>query len=406
MAEKGDTMPERQNRQNLRVRSLRAFKAVGVWFLIAGLLLAASPQLEAGAFNCASPHEPNEILVGLRSDIALQTVQPLASSVHARVLSTNRDIHVLRLEITGKALDPVIRALERNPNVEYAEPNFLASVAGDPSDPFYSYQWDLERVSASDAWTITKGSSGIKVAVLDTGIQDDHPDLLGKVIAAKNFSNSPSTADSLGHGTHVAGIVGAVTDNDEGVASIGYATSLMNVKVLNDSGFGTYSALADGIVWAAKNDAQVINMSLGGAASSKTLERAVKWADRRGVILVAAAGNGGSDVPYFPAALEAVIAVASTDYGDELSPYSNRGGWVAVAAPGGPIWSATNDSGYGYKAGTSMAAPHVSGLVALVLSRFPDVQTAIQCVLTTADDVGLSMIAGGRINALRAVQCQ
>lgn len=388
-----------------RLPGLRIAKAI---CLVSLVVIAAIPATsQADPFHETELHEhlQGEVLVGLRPGVPGWAGRGVATAVGGSILSSNDDINVIRLKVPVKKLDSVIRALERNPNVEFAEPNFIASAADEPSDPFFDYQWDLVRIQASEAWIVTTGSAAIRVAILDTGIEANHPDLSGKVVAEKNLSNSPTVTDLSGHGTHVAGIVGAITNNGEGVASLGYGVSLMNVKVLNDSGSGSYGDLADGITWSAKNGARVINMSLGGAATSKTLERAVNWAARSGAILIAAAGNGGSTTPYYPAAYSKVIAVASTDFSDQLSPYSNRGEWVAVAAPGGPIWSTVTEGSYGYKAGTSMAAPHVSALAALVLTRFSDPKKAVECVLNEADDVGLE-IGGGRINALRAVECQ
>jgi thermitase len=306
--------------------------------------LQAGPAQETGA----NEHVQGEVLVGLKPGLAAWARNNIAFAVGGSVLSSNDDINVIRVKVAASGLDNVIRALERNPNVEFAEPNFIASAADAPSDPYFSYQWDLERVRAPEAWAVTTGSTAIQVAILDTGIEANHPDLSGKVVVQKNLSGSPTVTDVAGHGTHVAGIVGATTNNGEGVASLSYGVSLMNVKVLGDGGSGSYSALADGITWAARNGADVINMSLGGAASSKTLERAINMASRNGVIMIAAAGNNGSTTPYYPAAYDKVIAVASTDYSDQLSPYSNRGEWVAVAAPGGPIWSTLNDGSYGF----------------------------------------------------------
>ena len=224
------------------------------------------------------------------------------------------------------------------------EPDYEVRVEQTPNDPDFSQQWGMAKIQAPQAWDVTRGSSSVKVAIVDTGIKLNHPDLAAKIVAARNFTTSSTVDDVYGHGTHVAGIAAAVTNNGLGVAGVGYNASLMSVKVLGDTGSGYHSDIANGIIWATDNGANVINMSLGGPSSSTTLQQAVDYAWSHGVVVVAAAGNGGNSVPSYPGAYANVIGVAATDPNDRLYSFSTYGDWVDVAAPGNAL-STTKDGG-------------------------------------------------------------
>jgi thermitase len=286
----------------------------------------------------------------------------------------------------------------------------LVQAVGEPDDPYFDYQWALTIVEAPQAWEVTTGSPSVNIAILDTGVDQDHPDLAEKIVSNINFTTSPTADDVHGHGTHVAGIAAAITNNGLGVAGLGYDSTIMNVKVLGDTGWGTYGGLAAGIIWAADNGAEVISMSLGAFVYSSTLEDAVDYAWSKGVVLVAAAGNYGSTDPFYPAAHANCMAVAATNPDDDRPDYSNYGDWVDVGAPGTSIYSTYKDNSYRYGAGTSMAAPHVAGLAGLVFTTVSDtkgdgklndeVRSRIEA---TCDDIGETGIGHGRINAARAV---
>jgi thermitase len=270
-----------------------------------------------------------------------------------------------------------------------------------PDDPGFGYQWYLLNargvvqppgagtpiygadVDAPQAWSRTLGSDAVRIAVIDTGIDAAHPDLAGKVVAAANFTASNSTQDLSGHGTHVAGIAAASFDNATGIAGMAPNARLMDVKVLavDQSGqtTGDCADVADGIVWATDHGANVLNLSLGGPTPCLAMELAVRYAVSHGALVVAAAGNEGSTSRFYPAAFPDVLSVAATTNRDQLAGFSNRGAsWVDVAAPGDGIVSTlpTFDNGtgavdYGYLSGTSMAAPIVSGIGALVWGQMP-----------------------------------
>jgi len=304
----------------------------------------------------------------------------------------------------------------RDPNVLYAEPNYIATAYATPNDTYYSRQWGLATIGAPRAWDVTTGHASIKVAILDTGIDQDHPDLRNKILANKNFTTSSTVDDRNGHGTHCAGVVAGVTNNAMGVAGLGYNCSLMNVKVLGDNGSGSYSWMANGITWAADNGAKVISMSLGGPYSSQTLRDALQYAWSRGVVIVAAAGNSGSNQASYPAYYDMCIAVAATDSYERKPSWSNWGTWVDVAAPGVSILSTlpnhANSTGalhYGYMSGTSMATPLVAGLAGLLWSHpaygasNSVVRSRLESTCAAISGTG-SLWSRGRIDAYRAVR--
>jgi type VII secretion-associated serine protease mycosin len=295
-----------------------------------------------------------------------------------------------------------------------------------PNDTYYSaYQWNLPQIEAPHAWALSTGSGDVIVAVLDTGVDLDHPDLQGKTVSGRDFVNNDSDAsDDEGHGTHVAGIVAARTNNSRGVAGVSWESKIMPVKVLDWSGSGTHSEIAEGIRWAADHGAHIINLSLGGESGSTTLQNAVNYAYNRGALMVASAGNSyqeGNPVIY-PAAYPHVLAVAATGDQDEHASYSETGSYVDVAAPGGNptgSWDSNPNhwimstylggSGYAQVAGTSQAAPHVAGLAALIWSVSSSLSNdqVEQTIEETAVDLGDSgrdnVFGHGRIDAHSAL---
>lgn len=221
-------------------------------------------------------------------------------------------------------------------------------------------------------WDSTPEVPQVIVAIVDTGIDERHEALEGKVIDGVNLSDSRTRSDVLGHGTHVAGIIAAATDNEIGIAGAAPDARLLNVKAGDDSGMVWPSAVAEAIVWAVDNGASIISMSLVLPATSPALEEAVDYAWSRGVVLVAAAGNNGSSIPVYPACHARVIGVAATDIDGSLWVRSNYGDWVEVCAPGVEIYSTLPGNGYGYWSGTSMATAHVAAIAALAFTTVTD----------------------------------
>lgn len=346
-------------------------------------------------------------------------------------------IDVQVVDVGYKNVGQVVSAYAKSGNVEFAEPNYIAKAL--TNDTHFDRQWGLHNtgqttcntegdicvtgtedtdVDAPEAWAITPGSSNIKIAILDSGIDTDHPDLAGKVVASADFTGS-GIEDNYGHGTHVAGIAAANTNNSTGVAGLGNNSVLMNVKVLNNEGYGAYSWIANGISWAVQNGAKVINMSLGSSQRSLTLQAAVNHAWENGVVLVAAAGNSNNPSRTYPAYYSNCIAVAATDNNDTKASFSSYGKWVDVAAPGENIYSTfpnhpfylqtvyDRSQNYDFGSGTSMSTPFVSGLAALVWST--DYGTSAQSVRDQIEQTA-DVVPGtgsywrwGRINACNAV---
>ena len=363
--------------------------------IIGGPVSAKNPDNE-------EEYAPDRILVKFRAG----TGESLKNNIHdlygGKVKEIIKGVDVQVVEVPANKVKEKIKAYKGEARVEFAEPDYVVSAdplvglttLSNPNDYFFYDQWALNNtgqrvpgvtdppdqgtpgtfdadIDALEAWEVTQGSSAVKIAILDTGIDQDHEDLADKIIANRNFTNSSTVDDLAGHGTHVAGIAAAITNNDsKGIAGIAINSVLLNGKVLNDSGIGYNSWIANGINWAVAQGAKVINLSLGGSGYSLTVENAVKNAWNNGSIIVAAAGNNGNSSPFYPAYYSNCIAVAATDQNDAKASFSNYGSWVDIAAPGVniistyPVHPYTNY--YAYASGTSMASPIVAGVAALV----------------------------------------
>ena len=267
----------------------------------------------------------------------------------------------------GKTTDLAV-SLSDNRSLQNAE-SLLSVETGQntltiPNDPFFSEQWALDQMNITGLWNGTRDNGEILIAVLDTGIDCDHEDLKGKIIAEVNFTDSPTVNDLNGHGTHIAGIIAANADNGIGIAGLVPAGKLLNVKVADDYGSCQPATVARGIIWAVDNGAKVINVSLEITDPSAELEQAVNYAWSRGALIVAAAGNRGNDAAVYPAYYVNSIAVAATRPDNTLAPLSNYGDWVDAAAPGFNIYSTLPGNKYGHETGTSFAAACITGLAA------------------------------------------
>lgn len=396
---------------------------------------AADKILEKGAILNGQRYAPGEIIVKFKPEVSDKLIAEVNSKHGTSVLYSSRFADFKRLRIPKrKAVEDMVEIYKRNPNVEYAELNYIAHAFVVPNDPYYSYQWNFYNttyggINMESAWGIETGDASVIVAVVDTGVAYENyseiirrrtynyylaPDLAQThFVAGYDFVNNDAHPnDDDGHGTHVTGTIAQSTNNAMGVAGIAYGCSIMPVKVLNSQGSGTYADIAEGIYFAADNGAKVINMSLGGSSGSTTLENALAHAYGKGVTIVCASGNNGSPTTVsYPAAYDAYcIAVGATRYDEAVSYYSNGGASLDLAAPGGDLnvdqngdgygdgvlqqtfGNTTNDWGYWFYEGTSMAAPHVSGVAALLIAHgvatTPDeVREALQ---STAEDKGAS----------------
>ena len=379
----------------------------------------------------------------------------LASEVtpHSPVLATIPQLGVMLIQVSPGTEQAMANELRRHPKVEYAEPNARAHSAASPldqapslpDDPLLPQQWPLPIIYAPQAWAITH-SRDIIIAVVDTGTYVNHPDLLNVLwtnedeIPANGLDDDANgyvddihgwhfytecgtgicvpagnrlISDDNGHGTHVAGTAAADTNNGTGVAGVSWGAHAMTVKVLDQYGDGWYFDIAAGIVYAADNGAQIINLSLGGESPSQVLQDAVNYAHAKGSLVVAASGNNGGAV-YYPGACDNVLTVAATDAQDNRLAFSNQGPQVDIAAPGDYLISTWYLPSILYRSahGTSMATPHVSGAAALLWTWRPDWTNdqIQQRLLQQADDVNSleypghdPLLGWGRLNVERAL---
>ncbi len=340
----------------------------------------------------------------------------------------------------GETVEELLAAYRSRPDVEYAEPNPIIAISATPNDRSYVEQWGLAKIHAAEAWDICRGSSDLLVAVIDTGVDYNHPDLRANLwtneaeqkgqagidddkngytddIRGYNFAADTSDPiDDHGHGTAMAGIIAAVGNNETDIAGVCWNVRIMPLKVLTATGNGTAADAVPAIYYAVANGADIISGSWGGSETSNTLRDAVAYAVEEGVVIVAAAGNSGSDAAYYPASYPEVIAVAATESNDNRWYLSNYGAWVDIAAPGRDIVSlrATLPGqpvrpGTVRMSGTSLAAPHVSGTCALLLAANPYLRSdELQQILrATGDPIAPGTCASNaRLNvyqALRAV---
>lgn len=379
-------------------------------------VFAQSPSFPAVS---AGERVPGQILVKFKQNVPDNVVDLKVDGYSAKIKSRLDKINTLVLNVPESQQDAILLAFSRLPTVEFAEPDFVAHAFTATNDPSLSQQWGMYKIQAANgsgqsAWDITQGNSSVKIAILDTGIDQNHEDVSTKIVANQNFTGSSTVDDLYGHGTHTAGIAAAITNNSIGVAGVGYNSSLMNVKVLDDTGSGYYSWIANGITWATDNGAKVISMSLGGSSGSSTLQSAVDYAWNHGAVVVAAAGNNGNTARSYPGYYTNSIAVAATDINDAKASWSTYGSWVDVAAPGVNVYSTlpnhSNTIGgqnYGTLSGTSMATPHVAGLAALIWAT--NICQTNSCVRSqiesNADNIpGTgSYWTYGRINACKSV---
>ncbi len=409
--------------KNHRVTKILFFTAL-VLFLTAGVSIALSEKSIAQTLNVrqttvsmktnggmASDMVPGEILIKFRKDTSALQIKSANKMLGAEDAGevTNLRVHRVRLP-KGMAIKDAIARYENMPGVEYAEPEYRYFMQQVPNDDYYADQWALPKIKAPQAWDVTTGG-GVIVAVVDTGVDYSHEDLDGKVIKGYDYVNSDDDPmDDESHGTHVAGTIAGVTNNGIGIAGVSWGAKILAVKVLDENGSGTTFRVAQGIKYAADNGAKIINLSLGGYGSSLTMSDAIAYAQGKGCVIVAAAGNDNCDTPHYPSCYQKVIGVGATDSFDVKSGFSNYGWYVDVAAPGSSILSCYSiNGGYAYGSGTSMATPHVAGLAALIASRYPG-RTGDQLarsIMRAVDDLGApgrdDTYGYGRINAEKAV---
>jgi len=395
----------------------------------------------------------DEILVKFKRGVKAETIDKINEKFKGRIKKKIEkiDVHCIKIP-AGKTVLEMIEEYRKDPNVEYAEPNYIRKAYLLPSDPQCnpSTQWGIFQIRAPQAWDTEKGASSIIIAIVDSGVDYNHPDLNEHIwlnddlIDGTDNDGNGKTDDYYGwnfvgadwqspaednnpmdvrnHGTLCAGIASAETNNATGIAGVSWNSKIMVVRVLDDNGYSDDFIITLGIVYAADEGADIINLSLGGPGSSTTLENAVNYAHNKGCLLVAASGNSNSPSVDYPAAYDNVIAVGATNQNDERCDVSdwgydldgkpqgsNYGAELDVVAPGKAIRSTLLGGGYGQDSGTSYAAPFVSGLAALIWSRNPGLtnSSVTDIIESSADDIesgGWDIYTGyGRMNAEKAL---
>ncbi len=419
--------------------------------LILGLFLLGLGWVLTNFQGLAAQGTFNSIVLDFREDIGEaqieQQVKTIAQQfqVQPRLNSEFSQTEHLYIVKGDKNLLQALRLSQVAKYTEHIEPDYIYSIpeAGNsvaflsnlankedkvkprggsaPNDPLYDKQWNLHSIGLEAGWTDTKGS-GTTVAVIDTGITQVTDLKQTKFVPGYDFVNDRETAlDDNGHGTHVAGTIAQSTNNEYGVAGIAYEANLMPLKVLSASGGGEVADIAEAIRFAADHGADVINMSLGGGGESQVMEDAIDYAHRKGVVIIAAAGNSGQNAASYPARYPHVVGVAALDATGQKAAYSNFGAGVDLSAPGGAL-SDDNTAGgilqqtidpqggevFAAYQGTSMAAPHVAGVAALVKAagvKAPeDVAKVLKQSARQVEDDALNHFGAGKLDAAAAVK--
>jgi len=335
-----------------------------------------STEVTTGEDNAhASHYHQQEVVVKFSEQLNEQQISQIKQDISSVSMNILGNTYIFKSK-TMSTIELIAYFHEHWP-IEFIEPHYLYMTNEEPTSYevipndalFERYQWNIPNIEAEKGWILSKGSEDVIIAVLDTGAQLNHPDLEGRFTEGTNITDpSSSPLDDLGHGTHVAGIIGATANNEEGIAGISWYNKIMPVKVLNSNGAGSSYSVAQGIIWATDHGAKVINMSLGNYASADFLHEAIKYAYDHDVVIIAASGNDNTNRPGYPAAYPEVFAVGATTSTKQRATFSNYGDYIDVAAPGDSIASTYIGGQYAALSGTSMATPHVSALAGLIRS--------------------------------------
>ncbi len=396
-------------------------KAITILFisvlLVSGTIFAAPDfKVKNSDMQSSENYVQNEIIVKFKTGVEKSKT---INSLGCTTIEENTKGGFTKIAIpANKTVEELVAAYSADPNVLYAEPNYIYTSYFVPNDPYYSYQWHMPMINTEQAWDQNSGS-GVIVAVLDVGVAYEDFDVYAQApdLAQTNFvpgydfiNNDAHPNDDNGHGTHVAGTIAQSTNNNLGVTGVAYNCSIMPVKVLDAAGSGATDVIANGIYFAADNGAKVINMSLGSSFSSTIMEEACIYAKNKGVIIICAAGNSGRKVLEYPAAYNSTVSVSSVRLDSTLAGYSTYNDSVDITAPGGDtgvdqdgdgyvdgVLQQTHDGSnytsfsYYFYQGTSMASPHVAGVAALVISASGGTLTPdeVQAILqNSAVDLG------------------
>lgn len=354
---------------------------------------------------------PGEVIVGFE-ETAGAAVAEAVGQLGGRITREISAINAVVVKVQGNE-DAFIQAITKIPGITYAERNGVYHATFTPNDSYWSYQWNMPMIKAPKAWDTYRGWNEVVIAIIDTGVDYTHDDLIANYQSGGYdwVNNDFNPMDDNSHGTHCAGIAAAVLNNALGVAGLAQC-KIWTEKVLNSAGSGSWDDLASGMIHATDKGVNVISMSLGGYGYSSLVESACNYAWNRGVLLVAAAGNDNTNIdtyPFYPASFSTVIAVSATTSADLRWSGSNYGNTIEVSAPGASVYSTVLSDSYGYKTGTSMACPHVAGLAALIWSYKPQlttsqVRSALQSAVDDKGTPGKDIYYGyGRINCQKII---
>ncbi len=340
-----------------------------ILLMVFGSFGAVANQQTKKTIN-SKEYVPGEVIVGFYESLDVKTIsnfkgRPIKEKIEA--------INVAVIQVKEGTEQTFIDNIVGSPFVKYAEYNWIVNAFLIPNDPMWSQQWGPQRIHCTEAWDSGAGSTSVKIAIVDSGIDYNHEDISANYVTGGhdwvNSDNDPM--DDNNHGTHCAGISAAVMNNAKGIAGV-TQVKLMAEKVLDNDGHGTASSVSSGITHAADNNADVISMSLGASSPSSAIEDACDYAYyTKGVVVVAASGNDGQAQISYPAAYDSVIAVGAIDQNDQRCGFSNYGDKLELVAPGYQVLSTIRNNQYDSYDGTSMACPHVSGVAALAISKNP-----------------------------------
>lgn len=396
------------------LKNIAGLVLAGLVFVVGTVAAQTPPQPPTAPSPPSAPQAPRppQLLVKFAPDANKQAILGL---VEASVVTEIPQLNVSVLSVKDQA--SALKKL-RTQKIDYAEVDAVATKTL-TADPLYPNQWGLPKISwdkleaSSSAYNIATPSA--RIAIVDTGVDYNHPDLAGKVDTANDWdfvNNDNDAFDDESHGTHVAGIAASSTLNGVGISAVSInSATILPMKVLDQNGSGFYSWIAQGVIRAADQGARVINLSLGGTFKSTTLQNAVNYAWNKGSVVVAAAGNNGSTKAFYPAYYTNSMAVWASTQTDFKASFSNYGSWVDVGAPGVSILSSVPGGNYESWNGTSMATPHVSGLAGLLFSQHPEwsnsqVRGKIESTADPVPDRNYSRgrLGKGRINVYKALK--